>query len=296
MRDFESGWAQLASEVDGTGLAPAADLRRAADKRAHRRIAVVTAAVVVVLAATGAAAFARPGPTPPGPTTTPSPTATETPTPSPTPAPTGTPVPITPPPSPPPQSKTAQPPVTSIPDRAFFALPGNMRVAGMRPEPTGAGLEAPMLCDTPLRDVETQTARRALNTSYKNPDGGANADPDRWVTQMIAAHRPGGAAKVMRQVRADLASCDSRTSGDLRVRIRTVDTPSYGDDAIEVLEQVSATGQPSGRTNWEIRAVIIRVGDVVTTVMTGDSKDDHTDQADLRLFAGLAVKAIKDWR
>ncbi|GIF52753.1 hypothetical protein DFJ67_6452 [Asanoa ferruginea] len=301
MRDFESGWAQLASEVDGTGLAPAADLRRAADKRAHQRIAVVTGAVVVVLAATGVAAFGRPGQTPPGPTTRPSPTVIESPRPTttptpPTPPPTGTPVPTTPPAPPPPQSTSSGRPITSIPDRAFVVLPRDMRVPGMGPDLTGASREAPMLCDTPLRDVATQTARRAQITPYRSPGDSANADPHKWVTQMIAAQRPGGAAKVMQQVRADLASCDTRTAGNLRVKVQTVSSPSYGDDAIEVLEQVTDTGKTSGRTTWELRAVIIRVGDIVTSLMIGDDTAERTDRADLKLFGGLAVQAIDDWR
>ncbi|GIF62669.1 hypothetical protein Ais01nite_07040 [Asanoa ishikariensis] len=286
MRDFESQYAKLASTVDGTRLPGAEALRRDADRYAHRRMAVVAGAVVAVLGATGVAVLGAPAPRP-QPVAPPSPTVQRSPTPTPpTASPTAPPIapPTSTPPSRPPNS--ARPVVTTIPDRAFLVIPRDMRLAGARPDLVGAGLEVPRLCDNPLRDHPTATARRAQTTDY---EGGG------WVTQMISAHRHGGAAQVIREVRADLASCDSVTDGALTIKIRTESSPGYGDESVQVLEQVTRSGD-GGRPRWEIRAMVIRVGDVVTVLMTGNSENEHTAVADLRRFAPLAVETIEDWR
>ncbi|GIF52750.1 hypothetical protein DFJ67_6450 [Asanoa ferruginea] len=294
MRDFDSGWAQLASEVDGTGLAPAADLRHAADKRAHRRIAVVSGAVVVALVATGVAAFGRPGPPPIGPTDTPSPTVTGSPAPSPTP----TTAPTTPPASPtPPASTSAQPSITSIPDRAFFALPRDMR----RPE-IGTETDVPQdeqvpgLCDDPLAADRSMTARRSKKTYYQAQNAPAGSTPEGSVTQTISAYRAGGAAEVMRRLRTALATCKTDTNGTIKYKVTTDRKPKYGDDAVHVVETMIIPPDRSNNGSANHRIVVIRVGEVVTVLTLLPWEQWEVDRDDAELFARLAVEAINDWR
>ncbi|MDG4825895.1 hypothetical protein O7635_28950 [Asanoa sp. WMMD1127] len=300
MRDLETWYAALASDVDGSGLPSAGDLRRAADRHARRRASVVGGAVVTALTAGGGVALlGGPATTPPEP---PRPTAPAMPTPTPLPAATSAPpttAPTTPPASPAspaspssPSVTSARPVIRSIPERAFFDLPRDMTKEGNSRSPSPAGLEAPMLCDNPLRDDAASTARRSFNQIYK----GANEEdegtvPAGVVTQTIIAYRPGGADDLMRRVRADLDSCDTRTAEGLTTTITSEPPPSYGDEAIQVLEVVK-----QGQRQWDLRAVIVRVGDVVTVVTVDGWEDFPSDPADLRLFARLAIETIEEWR
>ncbi|HEV7706820.1 MAG TPA: hypothetical protein VGP16_01355 [Asanoa sp.] len=294
MRDFESGWAQLASEVDGTGLAPAADLRRAADTRAHRRLAVVGGAVSVALVATGVAAFGRPGPPPIDPTNTLPPTVTGTPTPGPTP----TTAPSTPPASStPPRSPSTQPPITTIPDRAFLVLPRDMR----RPEISvdtdlPRDEQVPGLCDDPLAADPTMTVRRSKKTYYQAQNAPGGSTPEGSFTQTISAYRAGGAADVMRRLRTELANCKTHTVRNIKFTVSTDRKPNYGDDAIHIVEAMTIPPDRTNNSPSNHRIVVIRVGDVVTVITLLPWEQWEVNQSDAELFARLAVEAIDDWR
>jgi hypothetical protein len=289
MPELESRWAQLASDVDGTGLAPAADLRHAADQRARRKVAVVAGAVVVAVVATGVVVLGRPAPSP-GPTHPPSPSA------EPTPNPTGTPASTTPPPSTPPTSPptSAPPVVTSVPNRAFFAMPRSMQ-KGDPGDSIHPDEKVPTLCDDPLAADPTVTVRRTRRTYFTRPDDPFDA-PFGSVVQTISVHRPGGAAEVMRRLRAELAECHSRTDRTLKFTVATERPPPYGDDAVHVVESYDAGPLEEGGGPGNHRIVVIRVGDVVTILWINTWEGGKTDPDDVDLFGRLAVEAIDDWR
>ncbi|WP_203719339.1 hypothetical protein, partial [Asanoa siamensis] len=290
--DLKSRYAALASEVDGGGLPSAGDLRRAADRRSRRRVSVLAGAAVAAMTAGGGAVLvsspaATPPAPPPQPTSSPSAPTTSAPT-------KATATPTTPPARP--TSPPARPVVRSIPERAFLDLPSDMRADGLSRSPTGAGLEVPALCDDPLRDDPAATARRSFETPYRGPDDPAGSTLRGTVTQTIIAYRPGGAADLMRRVRDDVDSCRTRTSGGLTVTIRAEAAPRYGDESIQVLEEVRAPADTNGPTEWDVRAVVIRVGDVVTVVMVDGWERSPSEPADVPIFARRAVETIEEWR
>jgi hypothetical protein len=290
MRELENGWAQLASEVDGTGLAPAATLRRAADKRARRRIAVVTSAVAVALVATGVGAFGRPGPPPPGPITPPSPTATQAPTPSPTPS--AAAPPTTPPASP---KGSAPPVVTSVPDRAFLVMPQDMR-RDMRVESVPPGQQVPALCDNPLGADPTMTVREARKTWYGDPADPIVTTIRGSVAQTISVYEPGGAAAAMRRLRSELDSCRSRSDANADVTFTTQGPPSHGDEGVYLVETFQTTKENYRPPRWAEHVTVVRVGEVITVLRVTVFEGGFPDRADVDLFVRLAVDAIDDWR
>ncbi|MEV4621568.1 hypothetical protein AB0J74_23020 [Asanoa sp. NPDC049573] len=281
MRDVEDGWAQLISDVDGSWLASAAAVRRAADQRALRRLAVMTGAVVVALVATGVAAFGRPGPPPPGPTNTPSPSATAAPSPVPT---------------PPPSVTSAQPSITTIPDRAFLVVPRDMRRDEIGVQSPPRDEQVPALCDDPLAADDAMTVRRSRQTYYQAQDAPAGSTPEGSVTETISAYRAGGAAVVMRRLRTELATCGKAAEGDITYTITTDRKPRYGDDAVHIVEAMSIPPDRANNSPSNHRIVVVRVGDVVTVLTLRPWEQWQVDRDDAELFARLAVEAIDDWR
>jgi hypothetical protein len=287
MRELENGWTHLISEVDGTGLAAAAEVRHAADKRAQRRVAVVAVAVAVALVATGVAAFGRPAPLPPGPTHPPSPTSTET-APSPTSSATPPAAPTSPPTSTPPE-------ISFVPNSALLALPSDLRrdFSVFRSAP--ADRQVPALCHDPLAPDPTMIARKSRSISF----AGRN-EPESWgplgiLTETISVHRGSGAVDAMRRLRTELARCDERDDGDSKVAFATERAPRSGDDAVLIVETVF----PPENTlpgPWKDRVAVIRIGDVVVVITVEGWEGAAVDRADVDLFVRLAAKAIDDWR
>ena len=292
MRDLESQFAEFAGEVDGRGLATAADVRRGADRRARRRMAVLVSAAVVVLAAAGAGVFrgssARPDPIVPPPVV---------PTPSPTPAPTAAPRSPTATPTGPaatsarPPSSEAPPPVTSIPTRAFFALPSDRRKDNFPPFALAEENEAPGFCGDPLAADPSMTARRGRQNVHRGPGDPQDYVPRGIVAQTIAAYRPGGAAAVVDRLRVELADCRSFEADSREFTLEILDPPTYGDEAVHVVRRSESE---YGKNADQI--LVVRVGDIVTVLSDSVWEGGEADPADVRLFGRLAVETIEEWR
>jgi hypothetical protein len=298
MRDIASRYAELAAEVDGTGLIGPQDLRRYADRRARARAGVLAAAGVVVVAGTatgGVALLGRPSPTPP-PGQTPPATVSPSPTPAgPSISPTAPPSsPSALPPSSPSKEPTMTEPVTSVPDRAFFLLPEEMRKGTTRVASTPDEALPPICRDAFALD-DKATARRSVYSTYQAPGTPADYVPLATVQQTITAYRDGGAEEFMTRFRDVAADCDTFDQGDVEVTFEVLDPPAAGDEAVYLLRTWPATGE-TNPTPAQARIVVIRVGDVVTVLFDRGWENADSDPEYVSQLIPLAVEAIEDWR
>ncbi|SNT64081.1 hypothetical protein SAMN05421812_11695 [Asanoa hainanensis] len=290
MRDLESRFAEFAGDVDARGLTNPADLRRGADRRAHRRMAVLVSAGAVVLAVAGAGVF-RGASSAPQPIIPPPVLPTTSPSPSPAPsAPTGTPS-ASSPTSVPPSNVPPPEPVTSIPTRAFFALPSNRVKKSMEPIALLEQQEVPVFCTNTFTTDSSVTARRGRQSFHLGPGDPQDYVPRGAVSQTISAYRPGGAERAMDRLRDELADCESYTVDSITYTLETLNPPEYGDETIHVVRHSETEyGKDAGQY------LFIRVGDIVTVVHDTIWEGGEADLDDVRLFGRLAVEAIEDWR
>ncbi|GIF69094.1 hypothetical protein Ais01nite_71290 [Asanoa ishikariensis] len=284
MRDLESRFAEFAGDVDARGLTDAADLRRGADRRARRRMAVLVSAGVVVVAAAGAGVF-RGATAPPDPIVPPPVTPTPSFSPSPTPGPSRTSAPPTSP-----SVSSVPPTITSIPGRAFFAIPSERRTVHAAVNKP-ADFPVTKFCADPLADDSTVTARRVRESYYQSPSQVDDNAIEGVVVQAISAYGPGRAAKAMDRLRSELNGCDSYESEGITYTLETLNPPDDGDEAI-LVERRSEWSQG----NDSDYLLAIRVGDIVTVVSDSVFEIGEADPDDVRLFGGLAVETIEDWR
>ncbi|GAA1892199.1 hypothetical protein [Asanoa iriomotensis] len=282
MPELESWFTELAMDVDGRGLSGAAEVRRAADLRARRRGAFTAGAAAVAAAAVGVGVVTVPA-SQPGPVD-PTPTVPATPTP--------TPVPTTTPTSP-----VGEKPVTSVPDRAFFDLPADRRGNGWSRQPIEED-DLTRFCTDPFADDENVTARRGLHTAHFKP-GTADQGytPIGTIEQVVAAHRPGGAAAAMDRLRAEIDDCATFTVGSTTYELEVLEPPAYGDEAVHVAVNFQGRYNPDAdpfpNTN---QILVVRVGDTVTVLRDRAWEGGQAKPAEVRLFGQLAVDALDEWR
>jgi hypothetical protein len=291
MRDIATRYADLAADVDGTGLMSPHDLRRAADRRARTRAGVLAAGVVAVTgtAAGGVALSDRPAPTPgPGwtPPATASPTAPPVPVPSPTPLASGPPVSS--------PAASSAPPPAQIPDRAFFPLPENLREHDTTRVPATAADALPPFCDDAFAEDATVSVRRSVYSIYRDPDASADSVPHGTVHQTVTGYRDGGAEAFMDRLRAAAADCATYRHDGTEVRFDVLDPPAAGDEAVLLGRTWPAT-EPE-YTPGIAHVAVVRVGDVVSVLYvrgweTADSEIEYVNR-----FVEWAVGAIEAWR
>jgi hypothetical protein len=185
-------------------------------------------------------------------------------------------------------------PATSVPERAFFLLPREMRKDTTRAETT-ADQALPPICRDGFAEDDKVTARRSVYSAYVAPGTPADHVPLATVSQTITAYRDGGAEEFMERLRGIVANCDTFDQGDVTVTYEVLDPPAAGDEAIYLL-RTWPPGDETRPTPSEARIVVIRAGDVVTVLLdqaweTGDSDPEYV----ARLIP-MAVGAIEDWR
>ena len=97
-----------------------------------------------------------------------------------------------------------------------------------------------------------------------------------------------GADAYMAQVRSAVDDCSSFLDRDWLITLDTLDLPTYGDETVAVrISQLS----PTGRWNWVVDFVVVRIDNVISVV-------DHTDlfavdSAETEEYVGVATDRLR---
>ncbi|WP_410811802.1 hypothetical protein [Micromonospora sp. 067-2] len=314
-RELSDLYRSLAAYADRREPGVPEVLRQWADRRARVRTVGVSLAVALVLGgvATGTQMVLRPQlaavPAPAATSALPPQPATPTPTPSASPTAIGRPVvPVMPPASPPRPRGTAggspggttAPPLTRIPDQAFFALAPSNEI-GVRPR--FQKLEVlPDLCGARYPTEAAVVQRRTRLLVYKLPrNPGEGYVPDGSYAHTITIYRAGRADEVLDELRRMVRACpEQRRPGDaapVLSRQRLLPDSGFGDDSV-LFELRSASrdvnGDPTG--GQDVRLVrAIRVGDVVTVLWEQGWENTSSQRAQVDADSRRAVAAIRSW-
>ncbi|MEU8012485.1 hypothetical protein [Micromonospora parva] len=304
-RELSELYRSLAADADARELGLPDALRHQADRRARFRAAGGTLAValVVVGAVIGTQVVTRP------PTSATLPAGTPTPLVSPSPSVTG--APSSPPVSPTtpgrsPGTSTAsggtgtQPSrtPTSVPDRAFYAVP-SANQTGIAPQFRDEAV-LPDLCGA---DVGSGSIvhRRTRLLIYKLPQTPKGYVPDGTYTHSITIYRAGRADDVLDELRQAVRDCPEQKlpGGDTSARSRQRLLPDSGFGDGSVLFEMRSAGQdvngdPTGVQ--DVRLVrAIRVGDVVTILWEQGWENTSSQRAQVDADSRRAVAAIRKW-
>ncbi|MFJ5600493.1 hypothetical protein ACIP95_21465 [Micromonospora parva] len=306
-RELSELYRSLAADADAADLGVPEVLRHHTDRRARFRAAggALAVALVVVGAVIGAQVVTRP------PTSVAVPAGTPTPTPSASPSASVTGAPSSPPVSPTtpgrsPGTSTApggtgtQPPrtPTSIPDRAFFAVP-LANQTGIAPQFRDEAV-LPGLCGADIGS-EAVVDRRTRLLIYKLPQTPKGYVPDGTYTHSITIYRAGRADDVLDELRQAVRDCPEQKlpGGDTAVRSRQRLLPDSGFGDESVLFEMRSAGQdvngdPTGVQ--DVRLVrAIRVGDVVTILWEQGWEGTSSQRAQVDADGRRAVTAIRRW-
>jgi hypothetical protein len=280
--DLSRLYAQLGDDAGAT-LPDPATLRQRADRRTRRVVVAACVAVAVVTAGIAAGAsqlLAGPAPQPGG-TITPRPTASDSTSPAPS---------TTWPSTAPPTSTAARPPITSIPNNAFFVQPSDSAMDGTPHAPVDA--TAPFsLCGHPYLGGAGVNKQRTRKLFYWV---GQKGDlPGGTVDQTIFAYAPGGAEAAMRNLRAGIQDCPQYHGFTYTLTNAT----SRGDDSLLMRSQYIPTSSNAPIPENSLYS-IVRVGDVVTMLYVAGWEGMWEEDKDPVLadqYTGLAVTAIENW-
>ncbi|MFI7659408.1 hypothetical protein ACIBTW_11040 [Micromonospora parva] len=309
-RELSELYRSLAADADARELGLPDVLRHQADRRARFRAAGGTLAValVVVGAVIGTQVVTRP------PTSGTVPAGTPTPLASPSASVTGAPSspPVSPPVSPTTPGRSAgatstapggtgtQPPrtPTSIPDRAFYAVP-SANQTGIAPQFRDEAV-LPALCGADIGS-EAVVHRRTRLLIYKLPQTPKGYVPDGTYTHSITIYRAGRADDVLDELRQAVRDCPEQKlpGGDTAVRSRQRLLPDSGFGDESVLFEMRSAGQdvngdPTGVQ--DVRLVrAIRVGDVVTILWEQGWENTSSQRAQVDADGRRAVTAIRRW-
>ncbi|MCW3814888.1 hypothetical protein ONA91_10525 [Micromonospora sp. DR5-3] len=300
-RELTRLYRALAADTDPRALPDPDQVRRRADRRARNRatLGALTAAVLVAGTAVGARLVLAAGPdVPPGP-----PAATPTAGAS-TPPASGTPSPsrsaATPSRTPAAPRTSARPPATtptSIPDRAFFALPAaNDAGTGSQFVP---GPVLPALCGATPGEAQVVT-RRARTLAVKLAGAAADAVPDGSYRQSVTVYRAGRADDALRELSQAVRGCPEQPLADapgVTVTQRLLDGARYGDESVLFETRTpyrDVNGAPTGGDEVHlIRAV--RIGDVVTVLWEQGWEGTSTDRSQFEADSRRATEAVRRW-
>ncbi|MDG4823919.1 hypothetical protein O7635_18845 [Asanoa sp. WMMD1127] len=213
---------------------------------------------------------------------------------------TGNPPTSPPPPTSPaaPTSAQASPGVpTTIPVRAFFAVPEPMRAGEVRGH---AEVEEalPRLCGDEFASAGETAAGAAVRSTYRRREDPAEGIPHGVLFQTIRTYPGDGAASFLTRLRADLTSCKTFRRDDVDFRVRTAPMPGVGDEAlwIDLIQpQTDLPGNPIGGDQVN-RVVVLRVGDTVSVLRDTEYERSSSIPAVVDEFARGVVTAIEDWR
>ncbi|MDG9677487.1 hypothetical protein [Micromonospora sp. DH14] len=305
-RELSELYRSLAADADAADLGVPEVLRHHADRQARFRAAGGTLAValMVVGAVIGAQVVTRPPTSVAVPADTPTPLAS--PSASVTGAPSSPPVSPTTPGRSPGTTSTApggtgtQPPrpPTSIPDRAFYAVP-SANQTGIAPQFRDEAV-LPALCGADIGS-EAVVHRRTRLLIYKLPQTPKGYVPDGTYTHSITIYRAGRADDVLDELRQAVRDCPEQKlpGGDTAVRSRQRLLPDSGFGDESVLFEMRSAGQdvngdPTGVQ--DVRLVrAIRVGDVVTILWEQGWENTSSQRAQVDADSRRAVTAIRRW-
>ncbi|MEU8016384.1 hypothetical protein AB0B74_10505 [Micromonospora parva] len=304
-RELSELYRSLAADADARELGLPDALRHQADRRARFRAAGGTLAVALVVlgAVIGTQAVTRP------PTSETLPAGTPTPLASPSSS-----VPVAP--SSPPVSPTTpgrspgtstapggtgtQPSrtPTSVPDRAFYAVP-SANQTGIAPQFRDEAV-LPDLCGADIGS-ESVVHRRTRLLIYKLPQTPEGYVPDGTYTHSITIYRAGRADDVLDELRQAVRDCPEQKlpGGDTSARSRQRLLPDSGFGDGSVLFEMRSAGQdvngdPTGVQ--DVRLVrAIRVGDVVTILWEQGWENTSSQRAQVDADSRRAVAAIRKW-
>jgi hypothetical protein len=301
--DVERMFASLAEDAGRARLAPAADVRRRADRRlAVQSVAGVAAVAVLV---TGVTVGARtvladpdrspvvpvesvaPGPSAPapGPSAITPPAKTSPSSPS-----------SRPPSSRPPSSAPAPSIPDSIPARAFVQKAdwdGDV-VDG----PTRTAHEIPQLCGTKLPSDDLIGVRATAVLSFRAPGVPDEYTPNGTVHDTVTVYRGAGARDFLRDLRDAVRTCPVDTVEGREYRYRSRGPVGQGDESLLIEESTAGygdDGEPSGTTRYAYLAAV-RTGDTVAFVEVDGWESASAERDDAVTFARAAGRRAGDWR
>jgi hypothetical protein len=303
--DLGNAFAALSDDTTRQArLAPAAAVRRRADRQAVTRSLTGVAAAVLLVAGivVGSRLALTDNALPPLP---PAESIAPTPVP-PSPDPTQS-VPSPPPSTPPsssdagsqggsPATRTAGPPVVpkSVPDRAF--LRGQDTNGGKLQRLSTENRVPITFCGAaPDYDSEDDVAvRGAAEILYQ--DGREDYTPLSAVDQMITVYRGDGAERFLDEFRAMVKKCPANAL----TTHRSLGSAGLGDESVLVRSSSPATGddgEPSGDgTTTEAYHAVVRVGDTVLAVSNTGYESQSVEREAAEALFGRAVQRLTDWR
>ncbi|MEU7906754.1 hypothetical protein [Actinoplanes sp. NPDC049118] len=298
--DLESAFAALSGDARRARLAPAAAVRRRADRRVLTRTltSVAAAAVLVAGVSVGArlvlADDARP-PLPPAQSTAP------TATPSPAPSPSTSSTPSSPPggTSTPPSVESGTPSIpASIPARAFLGR-SDANVATLRRLDSPAG--PPDLC--PAADYPSDAragVRDTVAILYRAPGDGPDHTPSGEVFDTVTVYRGDGAGDFMDEFRAAVRECPRGKRESLTFTYRSLGSLGVGDESVLMQGSTPARGddgEPSGDgSTYRIYLAAVRIGDSVALVENTGYESISAERTVAGDFARRAAERLEAWR
>ncbi|WP_204348510.1 hypothetical protein, partial [Micromonospora solifontis] len=186
---------------------------------------------------------------------------------------------------------------TSIPDRAFFALPAANQAGGGPRFVSGPVL--PAFCGTTPGE-ESVVARRGRILPFKLSGGADVVVPDGLYRHSVTSYRPGRADDALRELRQAVRDCprqdEPNAAGEIE-RQRLLAGGGYGDESVLVEIRAPHPSGYGGNTGGDevhlLRA--IRVGDVVTVLWERGWEGTSTDVAQFDADSRRATEALRRW-
>lgn len=292
--DLDRMFAALSADADAARLAPAATVRRRADRRlAMQSVAGVAAVAVLATGAITGTRFvltARDGGTPNPPAQS-----------APAVVPPITEAPSNPPSDPPstaPSSAESTPPANpsgaparsiprSVPDRAFLQpadWPGDLE--GPTRQDTA---ESPEICGTSWGSDDRIGVRATASMLFRGENTPSDYVPDGTISHTVTVYRGDGAEQFLDELRKAVLDCAGHRSlgsvdaGDDSVLVR-IAVPGYADD-----------GSPVDGENVAYLGAT-RVGDSVAMVEVRGWESASSEQAESETFTRKAADRLEAWR
>ncbi len=298
--DVERMFASLAEDAGRARLAPAADVRRRADRRlAWQSVAGVAAVAVLVTGVTVGArtVLADPDRAPVVPVESVAPVPSP-PVPSPPPPGPSTPAASakTSPSSRPPSSSSAPSIPDAIPSRAFVQeadWAGDVMTG-----PTRTSHEPPELCGTRLPSDDLIGVRDSVVLTFRAPGLGEGYVANGIVRDTVTVYRGSGARNFLRDLRDAVRTCPVDTVEGREFRYRSRGPVGAGDESL-LIEKATAgygdNGEPSGTTRYVYLAAV-RAGDTVAFVEVDGWESVSAERDDAVTFARAAGRRVAAWR
>jgi len=153
----------------------------------------------------------------------------------------------------------------------------------------------PSLCNAKFASDKLIGRQRARHIFFHAIDAPADSIPNGTVDQTIAVYKPGGAAAAMTDFRAAVAACPKENLSTGGTSLHRFLTPyALGDDAI--LVERTWSNPPNFPVQTPDLLAVVRIGDVITILWSTGWEGIEADAEVTRLYSGLAVKAIQQWR